>query len=83
MTVISSREFRQNQKMYFELVDNNEQVIVQRGKNKAYKILPITQDDNLVTDSEFYRKIDNSLLQANSGNIRELTKEEQSKLLEI
>ena len=32
MLVISSREFRENQKKYFDSVDSGEQVIVQRGK---------------------------------------------------
>ena len=31
MLIVSSREFRDNQKKYFDSVDNGEQVIVQRG----------------------------------------------------
>lgn len=31
--------------MYLDLVDKNEQVIVQRGKNKAYALTPITDID--------------------------------------
>jgi hypothetical protein len=45
MLVISSREFRQNQKKYFEKVDNGEHIIVQRGKDKAYSLLPVQQGD--------------------------------------
>jgi antitoxin YefM len=41
MLIVSSREFRENQKKYFDLVDQNEQVIVQRGKDKAYMIIPV------------------------------------------
>ena len=37
MLVISSREFRQNQRKYFERVDNGEHIIVQRAKDKAYE----------------------------------------------
>ena len=47
MMVISSREFRDHQKKYFDLVDKNEQVIVQRGKNKAYVIVPLNDADRL------------------------------------
>ena len=43
MLVISSREFRENQKKYFDLIDQKEQVIVQRGKNKAYALVPIDE----------------------------------------
>lgn len=35
MLGISSREFRDNQKKYLDMVDNNEHVIIQRGKDKA------------------------------------------------
>ena len=45
MLVISSREFRNNQAMYMDLVDIKKPVIIQRGKNKAYKLLPVTEDD--------------------------------------
>ena len=47
MVIISSREFRDNQKKYFELVDQNEQVIVQRGKDKAYLLVPVNDVDHL------------------------------------
>jgi len=41
MLVVSSREFRDNQKKYFDLIDQDEKVIVQRGKNKAYILTPV------------------------------------------
>lgn len=47
MMIISSREFRDNQKKYFDLVDHNEQVIVQRGKDKAYILVPLNDVDRL------------------------------------
>jgi len=36
MLVISSREFRDNQKKYLDLVDQDEHIIIQRGRNKSY-----------------------------------------------
>ena len=47
MMIISSREFRDNQKKYFDLADQNEQVIVQRGKDKAYVLVPLNDVDRL------------------------------------
>jgi len=38
MIVISSREFKQNQKSYFEKIDKGEQIIVQRGADKPYAL---------------------------------------------
>ncbi len=54
MKIVTSREFRDNQKMYFDLVDNNEQVIVKR-KSRAYKLVPVTDDDMLVDIPKEYR----------------------------
>ena len=45
MLVISSREFRNKQAQYFDLADNREHIIIQRGKDKSYRLLPITEDD--------------------------------------
>jgi len=52
MIIISSREFRDNQKKYFDLVDKNKQIIVQRGKNQAYVIVPLNDIDRLSVNDE-------------------------------
>ena len=54
MLVISSREFRNNQAQYFDLVDNRKQIVIQRGKNRAYRLLPITEDDYISHIPEEY-----------------------------
>jgi len=55
MKIVTSREFRDNQKKYFDLVDNKEQVIVKRSKKRAYKLVPVTDDDMLIEIPEEYR----------------------------
>lgn len=57
MRIISSREFNDNQKLYFDLADQNEQIIVQRGKDKAYMLIPITESDRLSTNLALINKI--------------------------
>lgn len=57
MRIISSREFNDNQKLYFDLADQNEQIIVQRGKDKAYMLMPITESDRLSTNPALISKI--------------------------
>jgi len=52
MKIVNSREFRDHQKKYFDLVDNKEQVIVRRSKNRAYKIVPVSEDDVIVNANE-------------------------------
>ena len=46
--------------------DNGEQIIVQRGKNKAYSITPVTEDDLYFTP-EMLARIDQSIQQAKDG----------------
>lgn len=54
MKVVSSREFRDNQKKYFDMVDNKEQIIVKR-KNRAYKLVPVSDDDMLIEIPQEFR----------------------------
>lgn len=56
MLIISSRELRQNQKMYFEKADKGEQIIIQRGKDKAYVLIPVSEDD-IYFNAEMVKKI--------------------------
>lgn len=55
MKIVTSREFRDNQKKYLDMVDKQEQVVVKRSKNRAYKIVPVTEDDMLVEIPKEYR----------------------------
>ena len=75
MLVISSREFRQNQRMYFDKVDEGEQVIVQRGKNKSYVLTPVKEDD-MYFNEEMFKQVKESLLQARKGEFTEISSSE-------
>jgi len=57
MVIVSSREFRDHQKKYFDLVDQNEQIIVQRGKDKAYVIVPLNDADRLSVNEELVQAV--------------------------
>lgn len=48
MLVISSREFRDRQAEYLDRADKGEQIIVQRGRNKAYAITPMKSSDKYI-----------------------------------
>ncbi|MDR3227528.1 MAG: prevent-host-death protein [Prevotellaceae bacterium] len=68
---VTGREFRAKQKVFLDLTDNGTQVVIRRGKNKAYVITPMKKDD----DYERYftpamlAKIDESLKQAAEGKV--------------
>lgn len=76
MLVISSREFRQNQKMYFERADQGEQIIVQRGKDKAYALTPVGEED-LYFNAEMVKRIKESMSQVESGKTKRVTTPEE------
>jgi antitoxin YefM len=76
MLVISSREFRQNQKLYFERADKGEQIIVQRGKDKSYALTPINEDD-VYFNAEMVKKIKLSMEQAKNGEVKTITSSEE------
>jgi antitoxin (DNA-binding transcriptional repressor) of toxin-antitoxin stability system len=77
MLVVSSREFREKQAYYFDRVDDGEEILIQRGKNRAYKIVPVTADDSLLSKEEFFAKLDRSIRQAKEGKVIKM-KEGQS-----
>lgn len=76
MLVISSREFRQNQKRYFEKADDGEQIIVQRGKDKAYALTPVRQDD-LYFNAKMIERIKDSIKQVEEGKTKRIKTTEQ------
>lgn len=81
MLVISSREFRENQKKYFDLIDQNEQVIVQRGKNKSYALVPIDETVKYFSEPEIRIRLDRSLEEARKGELIAVKPAEIAKLL--
>lgn len=76
MTIISSREFRQNQKKYFEKIDNGEQIIVQRGKDKSYTITAVN-DEDLLLDNHLLKKLRQSLKEIENGESKKINTPKQ------
>ena len=76
MTIIqiTSREFRQKQKSFFDLADKGEQIIINRGKKKAYTLTPV-EDDDLYFTPKMLAKIDRSLQEIKEGKVQTLTPE--------
>ncbi|MDR0661360.1 MAG: type II toxin-antitoxin system Phd/YefM family antitoxin [Prevotellaceae bacterium] len=68
MLVVSSREFRQNQAEYMDKVDKGEQVIVQRGKDKSYYLVPVSENGMYFTP-EILERIKQALENAEKGNV--------------
>jgi antitoxin (DNA-binding transcriptional repressor) of toxin-antitoxin stability system len=64
MLIVSSREFRENQKSYLDKVDAGIEILIQRGKSSSYKIVPVGHDDTLMSKEAFFEKIDCALQEA-------------------
>ena len=67
MLVVSSREFRDKQASYFDQADEGVEILVQRGKNKSYKIVPVTDDDILMSKEAFFAMLDHSIQDIKDG----------------
>ncbi|MBK8808980.1 MAG: prevent-host-death protein [Bacteroidales bacterium] len=72
MLVISSREFRQNQRTYFDKADKGEQIIVQRGKDRAYALTPLNEDD-IFYNAQMLEKIKQSINEVKEGKVMRIT----------
>lgn len=80
MLVISSREFRANQKTYLDKIDEGAEILIQRGRHKSYKLVPVTEDDTLMSKEEFFAKIDLAIKESEDGKAVKLTPELRKKL---
>lgn len=78
MVIVSSREFRQNQRLYLDKVDKGEQVIVQRGKDRAYALTPVDEDD-LYFNAAMIKRIRKSLKQASKGKVKRISNAKEIK----
>ena len=83
MLVISSREFRENQKKYFDLIDQKEQIIVQRGKNKSYALVPIEETVKYFSEPEIMERLERSIEEAKQGDLVTVSPEKIAQLLGI
>ncbi|WP_158860262.1 type II toxin-antitoxin system Phd/YefM family antitoxin [Lunatibacter salilacus] len=83
MIIISSREFRQNQKKYLDLVDKDERVIIQRGKDKAYELTKNIKNDRFFDDPAIQERLNNSIQSYKEGKTVKLSDDQLKELLEL
>ena len=57
MTIVSIREFRANQGKYLGLAADGESVIL-TSRTGSFKIVPVTEDDSIVSKKEFFARVD-------------------------
>ena len=62
--------------MYFERVDKGEQIIVQRGKDKAYALTPVNEND-VYFNAKMVERIKQSIKEVQEGKVTKVTRSEQ------
>ncbi|MDR1975278.1 MAG: hypothetical protein LBQ31_11525 [Bacteroidales bacterium] len=78
---VSSREFRANQKSFFDLADNGAQILLHRRRKRSY-ILTSVNDNDMYFTPELIERIEMSKQQAREGKVKTLkTPEDIDKLL--
>ena len=81
MLVISTREFKDNQTHFLNKAINGESLVLKSRKNGSFKIVPITEDDTLMSKEAFMEKINQSRAQHKNGDYKTLTPELRKQLL--
>jgi len=79
---VTSRQFRDNQRSFFDLADKGKQIVIKRRSKQAYTLTPVDEDDWYLTP-ELEARIERSLQQAREGKVTRVTGiEELNKFLE-
>lgn len=76
---VTSREFREKQKSFFDKADNGEKIIIKRRNKKSYVLTPVDEDDLYFTP-KMMKKIEQSVQEAKEGKVTRLTPELKEKL---
>lgn len=83
MVVISSRDFRTNQSKYLGMAASGQGIVLTTRNLGSFKIVPINEDDTLMTREELYRKIDRGIQEIKDGKgYIVTTKEELERFLD-
>lgn len=76
MEVISSRDFRSQMSEYMRKALKTDVIIKSRSLG-SFKLVPVTEDDTLMSKKEFFAKIDQALKNIEAGNFVEVRTREE------
>ena len=68
MVVVSSREFRANQRKYFDLARTNDVVITSRSHG-SFRLVPVREDDTLIDRATLDAKIRQGIADYEAGKV--------------
>ena len=76
MLVVSTRQFRENQRQYLGRVIKGEDIILKSRTEGSFKIVPITDDDTLMSKAQLEAIIEQGLQDIKNGKGKAYTLEE-------
>lgn len=76
MKVVSSRDFRSQMGEYLRKALTSDVIIKSRDFG-SFKLVPLTEDDTLMTKEEFFAKIDQAIERVRAGQYTEVTNKEE------
>lgn len=77
MVIVSSREFRANQRKYFDLARTNDVVITSRSYG-SYRLVPVTEDDTLIDNTTLDAKIRQGIADYEAGRVYRMEESEST-----
>ena len=77
MLVISTREFRERQGQYLGRAGMGETIVFKSRKEGSFKLVPVTDDDTLMSKKDFFEMVDRSLQQAKEGKVTSVKSKEE------
>lgn len=78
MVVVSSREFRANQRKYFDLARTNDVVITSRTHG-SYRLVPVQDDDTIMNSTTLNAKIRQGIADYEAGKVYRMNDGESTK----
>lgn len=69
MIIISSREFRANTGRYLDMVAKGIDVILKSRSYGSFRLTPVKESDMVMSEQEFYEKLDHSINQVKEGKV--------------
>lgn len=71
MVVVSSREFRTNQRKYFDLALTDDVVITSRNHG-SYRLVPVRESDTVIDQSTLEAKIKRGIEEYEQGRVHRM-----------
>jgi len=73
---VTSRQFRDNQRSFFDLADEGKQIVIKRRSKQAYTLTPVGENDWYFTP-EMEARIEKSLQQIENGEYTVIKNKEE------